>query len=554
MSDTLVTIGRLTASAVVADTAAEAVLRQRLPRLLDNAARNRLPAALQTFAFDAGLTCVRDLRVSLPLAAGEDDDRIAEGWAHGLAVAIHRAAVSRSGAAFVHYASERAALADLVASVALGSRERAWAWEQAGLLDGPDPVRATAGTTLRLRDRELALTALKRRADLAAIVIEDAVVARGLAAVDRLLGAGGWQQVAAVVAESAGSAVRPDDVLHDLPAEVPNAVPEGAPDGALDGGSDGVSDADRGATAQPAPSPRLAEACARSGLRVSRVTRASWAILALAVADPALLLRPDCPAVLAELVDRFDSSGPLRPAVPEAPARPGTRPATPGDAPDRQGSGDDQRLVATVVPDHPAASADAAPADTSALRHESIPDNRQGGPDAEPEQRPTAYAGLLFLLATADDANVPDCLLDDARLERRSLPWMLHRIGTALVPAGADDPGVLAFAGTQPERLDALAGPEPGEDEQSALAAAAEAWASATAGRLRRYDPGLAPTADAVLVARVAERYGGVVHRRGWVEVVLPVGGVDMLVRRAGLDLDPGFVPWLGTVVRYRYE
>jgi len=29
---------------------------------------------------------------------------------------------------------------------------------------------------------------------------------------------------------------------------------------------------------------------------------------------------------------------------------------------------------------------------------------------------------------------------------------------------------------------------------------------------------------------------------------------VDTQIRRAGLDLDPGFVPWLGKVVKIRYE
>ena len=28
----------------------------------------------------------------------------------------------------------------------------------------------------------------------------------------------------------------------------------------------------------------------------------------------------------------------------------------------------------------------------------------------------------------------------------------------------------------------------------------------------------------------------------------------DVAVRRAGLDTDPGWVPWLGTVVMFRYE
>jgi hypothetical protein len=39
----------------------------------------------------------------------------------------------------------------------------------------------------------------------------------------------------------------------------------------------------------------------------------------------------------------------------------------------------------------------------------------------------------------------------------------------------------------------------------------------------------------------------------GWLEVRLNVDDVDLMVRRAGLDLDPGWLDWLGTVVVFRY-
>ena len=39
----------------------------------------------------------------------------------------------------------------------------------------------------------------------------------------------------------------------------------------------------------------------------------------------------------------------------------------------------------------------------------------------------------------------------------------------------------------------------------------------------------------------------------GWMEATFALADVDTRVRAAGLDLDPGFVWWLGAVVRYRY-
>ena len=56
------------------------------------------------------------------------------------------------------------------------------------------------------------------------------------------------------------------------------------------------------------------------------------------------------------------------------------------------------------------------------------------------------------------------------------------------------------------------------------------------------------------VIGRIAARDGAISVWPGWVELHLPLDGVDIDVRRAGLDVDPGWVPWLGTVVVFRYE
>jgi hypothetical protein len=57
-----------------------------------------------------------------------------------------------------------------------------------------------------------------------------------------------------------------------------------------------------------------------------------------------------------------------------------------------------------------------------------------------------------------------------------------------------------------------------------------------------------------------AHRRRGVIRRTarlvidpGWIEAEVPLDSVDVAVRRAGLDLNPGAVPYLGCVVRFRY-
>jgi hypothetical protein len=40
----------------------------------------------------------------------------------------------------------------------------------------------------------------------------------------------------------------------------------------------------------------------------------------------------------------------------------------------------------------------------------------------------------------------------------------------------------------------------------------------------------------------------------GWLEIHFSLDDVATDLRRAGLDLDPGFLPWLGVVVRFVYD
>ena len=62
---------------------------------------------------------------------------------------------------------------------------------------------------------------------------------------------------------------------------------------------------------------------------------------------------------------------------------------------------------------------------------------------------------------------------------------------------------------------------------------------------------------------RIQARLGlvNLVRRPGWVsvskthvEVWMPLSDIDLRIRRAGLDIDPGWVPWLGQVIRFHYD
>lgn len=182
-------------------------------------------------------------------------------------------------------------------------------------------------------------------------------------------------------------------------------------------------------------------------------------------------------------------------------------------------------------------------------------------PGAPPEQAPggpdplggiaTGWAGLLFLIATAAEAGLPERALDEPGLAARPLPWVLHTAGRALVPGiVAEDAALLALAGLGPARAALVLGTqEPTPEELACVHALAADWARATAVRLH----GGGPDDPDGVVAAVARRPGRITAEPGWIEAHLAVADTDLAVRRAGLDLDPGWVPWLGSVVRYVY-
>jgi hypothetical protein len=102
---------------------------------------------------------------------------------------------------------------------------------------------------------------------------------------------------------------------------------------------------------------------------------------------------------------------------------------------------------------------------------------------------------------------------------------------------------VLAFAGLPPD----AAPPEPfPDDARAVVGAAGRDVAGWLAGRLGR-GPG------ELDLDRLLRRAAEVVADPGWIEFHLRTDEIDTAVRRAGLDLDPDHLPFLGCVVRIVY-
>ena len=57
-----------------------------------------------------------------------------------------------------------------------------------------------------------------------------------------------------------------------------------------------------------------------------------------------------------------------------------------------------------------------------------------------------------------------------------------------------------------------------------------------------------------ITVREIVRRPGYVTLTRTDLDVTLPIDSADVRIRRIGLDLDPGWLPWFGRVVRFHYK
>lgn len=125
--------------------------------------------------------------------------------------------------------------------------------------------------------------------------------------------------------------------------------------------------------------------------------------------------------------------------------------------------------------------------------------------------------------------------------------WALADTATGTEPLPAPDPQALAAAEARlcPARA-ARPSPWYGTTARAGGQPAADPWLALARRWLRR---------------RTGLSLHALVLRPGWLQLsathadlVFDLDAMDLRVRRAGLDLDPGWVPWLGRVVGFHFE
>ena len=170
----------------------------------------------------------------------------------------------------------------------------------------------------------------------------------------------------------------------------------------------------------------------------------------------------------------------------------------------------------------------------------------QAAPASADTRGRTEHGGLLFLVPVLPLCGALALLQDAAVWRAGSLPQALHRLALQLGPQAQDDAAALAFCGLLPDS------PPPRHLQTTAAQDAALDCAQRLI--LDHLAERVPDWRGPALLTRLVRRAAVVSGDPGWIDIRFELRNVSLELRRAALDLDPGFVPWLGVVLRFRYE
>jgi hypothetical protein len=145
----------------------------------------------------------------------------------------------------------------------------------------------------------------------------------------------------------------------------------------------------------------------------------------------------------------------------------------------------------------------------------------------------SAVTGVLLLIRPLGALGIATWLDDHDWAGRTGFGAQLLALFAAGQLAGEPDPLVDALG--EGRAIDSFA-----------ASWAAIAWTHALAIWLERFTE--------LRLSELIARPGAVVATPTHLEVTWPLRAADVRIRAAGLDVDPGWVPWLGRVVRFHYD
>jgi hypothetical protein len=449
-----------------------------------------LEAALGAAAGGDEIVVLRHLQAGFTLQPAHSDLDNARRWGDSLALALQRVLLHAPAHGLLRFARKAQALQAFAGDLLHERTARDWAWQQLGWLPG----RAGSAVTPAQR-RQVLLRLLADPPD------------TGVPLLRSLLGTPEWPRLLALLSPSElqGLAASVLLVLAGDPAarfEAPTQVL--AEEATFEWSASGLPLAPT-----PAQARQIARSCATADARLSALR------LLTLLLDPPLARRG-----AAAVDERLQVCGLLRQsAAPRSHAAPGpeatsaVQPGAPGPTPPVP------RLPEAAAPPHTA---------------------------QEIETR-TAFGGLMLLAPLLPESGALALLEDQALWSGASLAFTLHRLALQLHPMATHDPAALAFCGQAP-------GSEPPQPRQSLTAAQRQALALAVDALQQHLAERLPDGPAATRLQRLLLRPARIAADPGWIDVHFSLRDVSVELRRAALDLDPGFLPWLGLVLRYRYE
>lgn len=494
--------------------------------------------------------CIRKLFVPVSLRLSDSDESIAKTWGAALAAEIARAMRDGETTNIVIYHSRRQALLDLTLSVARSDLRRAWAWRQLGLWHAGDIATESEAVA--------ELTRALRSTPAMVVPMLNALLRTGwLHSISGRLSGRQWEALARAALSETGVT----KLLYETTVGVPS--------------SRAFRDAWR-VTKSSLLLPAIG-----TFVGASVATRRAVAALAVMEDDPSLLLNETAQAVVSIIAAAITSGPDFIPG--EQSANAGTvrtksvdQTASLSSASTGHNATSSSQPEASELPsrapNHESSDSALQPTQRSAklpgrsaakIRRTTDQREVETGLDSVgqqireetelPDLRRRAFtrvAGLLFLIAVMEDLKLPEQIMAHGMLGRRPFVWVIHQLALALVPIDAKDPAAMAFAGLSPDAKPPSEGEAaPSEDEASALKTLAAQIVTRLRLLFEREDQ-----SEGSLVDFVVRRRGEILADPGWIELRLSLDDVATEVRRAGLDLNPGYVPWLGVVMVFVYE
>ena len=502
------------------------VTSDRLDRVMSTMLEPALRRALADHRLDELYAiCIPSMDIAIDIEADLSLPAVARQWADRLAAevaevvetcrgasspsAIGAVAVgpSDSGDVFVVYRRAVDALLDLVTSVATGDRTRLWAWNQIGLW--PRSSQPSAD--------DVALI-VARHPSLAGAVVRVAGEQGPLRWTSR-----GWHSVAAAVV----AAFRADTAVGLAAGSFDQRGTSsfGEPDAGSGRGLAAGSSEPDSEPPEPSPMPdhhRLAALIPPSIWRhASPAERYALAVLALAVGSPSQARDPRAVAAVAAA------------AVTSSPTR------------------TESRAWSTTDPQPDAAPTTPTTVNASETLYGSTEARPAHGADDHPpirtiesglERTLSDYGGVLFLIHPLRELDVVD------ELGGTDPGLALAELVSLITGVAIDDPvvGVISGGGGEASGnavIDPSIDRELLEDQADRVRSWLTQRVSIDADQPEDGDP----------FGWIWSRRTVIDHTPGWIEATMALDSVDVRVRSAALDLDPGFVWWLGSVVRFRY-